>query len=309
MSSLSLDMSALLTRTTSELNASKIALQPNKPGISSCAELSVILPTYNERENVPQIIAKLWSALSSLRWEIIFVDDNSPDGTSELIRTYAARDERIRLIKRVGRRGLSSACIEGMFAANAPYVAIMDADLQHDESVLPNMLSKIQRENLDVVVGSRNATGGSMGDFSIDRIALSWLGKAISRILTNSGVSDPMSGFFIVRRNFFLEVLDQLDGRGFKILLDMLSASTRRLQVGEVGYCFRQRQHGESKMRVKELFEYMAMVATKVCLKWTSLVTAGFQSSGMRPHDSRTAPRAAHHIGSLSQSTVVRSRP
>ena len=143
-------------------------------------DIAVVLPTFNESGNVAEVVDRLSSVLTGLNWELIFVDDDSPDGTAEMVRSLALNDRRIRLIQRIGRRGLSSACIEGILATPANYVAVMDADLQHDERILPQMLRKLRKEALDIVVGTRNADGGSMSDFSGGRVLISRLGRRIS---------------------------------------------------------------------------------------------------------------------------------
>lgn len=226
-------------------------------------DLAIVVPTYEERENVEEFIARLTDALRGLRWELIFVDDDSPDGTAEAVRTIARRDRRIRLIQRVGRRGLASACIEGIMATSADCVAVMDADMQHDETILPKMLALQRRELLDVVVATRNAQGGSMGAFPSHRVLLSRLGKRVSRAVCRCELSDPMSGFFLVRRPFFLEVVRNLQGNGFKILVDILASSRRAVRLGEVGYAFRNRAHGESKLCVNTAVEYVLLVVNK----------------------------------------------
>ncbi|MBP6809091.1 MAG: glycosyltransferase, partial [Chromatiaceae bacterium] len=135
------------------------------PARGSCPppELAVIIPTFNEAGNVAEIARRLQACLQGIAWEIIFVDDDSPDGTAARVQELARRDPRIRLLRRVGRRGLSSACIEGMLASTAPYLAVIDADLQHDETRLPLMLERIKAGELDLVVGSRYVAGGSLG--------------------------------------------------------------------------------------------------------------------------------------------------
>lgn len=228
---------------------------------------AVVLPTYNERENIGAVVSRLETVLDTLsdgvNWEIVFVDDNSPDGTAEVVREYAQRDPRIRLVHRVGRRGLSSACIEGIMATTAPFIAVMDADLQHDETILPKMLERLRQESLDIVVGTRNAMGGSMGQFSKRRVLLSRIGNAISHAVCRCAPSDPMSGFFVVRRSFFLEVVSRLQGNGFKILVDMLASSERPVRFAEVGYRFRNRTYGESKLEVNTVVEYLFLILNK----------------------------------------------
>src|ERR1700734_565722 len=140
-------------------------------------ELSVVIPTYKERENVAPLVASLEAALQGINWEVIFVDDHSPDQTADAIRELALNNPRVRILERIGRRGLSSACIEGMMASPAPCLAVMDADMQHDETVLPEMFRLLQSRNLDVVVASRRITGGSMGEFAQKRVRLSAFGS------------------------------------------------------------------------------------------------------------------------------------
>jgi dolichol-phosphate mannosyltransferase len=149
-------------------------------------------------------------------------------------------------------------------ATSANYIAVMDADLQHDETILPKMLSQLRDRSLDVVVGTRNAQGGSMGQFSAKRVFLSRLGQKISNTVCHCDLSDPMSGFFLVRRSFFLEVVHRLQGGGFKILVDMLASSERSVRVGEVGYCFRNRKYGDSKLDVNTAVEYLFLVINKL---------------------------------------------
>lgn len=230
---------------------------------STPLDLAVVLPTFNERDNVPLVVAQLTEVLRGLAWEAIFVDDDSPDGTAEVVAAHARWDPRIRLIHRIGRRGLSSACIEGMMSTTAPVVAVMDADLQHDATILPRMLSRLREGSLDVVVGTRNSDGGSMGEFGRWRVALSRLGERISQSVCRTRLSDPMSGFFLLRRTFLLEVVHDLQGGGFKILVDLLASSAVPVRVGEVGYRFGVRRYGESKLDVVVGLEYVFLILNK----------------------------------------------
>jgi dolichol-phosphate mannosyltransferase len=227
-------------------------------------DLAVVVPTYNERGNVPELIVRLRRLLHGFEWELIFVDDDSADGTSELIREYAAKDRRIRLIHRIGRRGLSSACVEGMLATPAQTIAVMDADLQHDESILPEMVGRLRSQNLDVVVATRNSEGGCMGDFSPARVKLSSLGKKLSSFVCRCDVSDPMSGFFVVSRAYFHRVVERLQDGGFKILVDLLASSDRPVRLAEVGYCFRTRTWGESKLDANAAVECLFLIVNKL---------------------------------------------
>jgi dolichol-phosphate mannosyltransferase len=239
-------------------------------------ELAVIVPTFNERDNVVPIVGALQRALVGIDFEIIFVDDDSPDGTADAVRVLSRTTPNVRVIQRINRRGLASAVIEGMMASPAPYLAVIDGDMQHDEAVLPEMLAKIKAERLDVVVGSRNKGGGSMGAFSAQRVRLSNLGRRISSLLSRVDISDPMSGFFIISRAYLDEVVRSLSAVGFKVLLDLLASSQRPVRFGEVGYTFRNRQFGESKLTLAVCLEYVELVLDKMVGDWIPVRYAFF---------------------------------
>jgi dolichol-phosphate mannosyltransferase len=225
--------------------------------------LAVVIPTFNERDNVEPMLALLEKALAGIPYEVLFVDDDSPDGTAEVVRSISQRDVRVRILQRVNRRGLASACLEGMMATAASYIAVIDADLQHDERILPKMLEKCRQEQLDLVIGTRNVEGGGMGDFSASRIRLSQLGRKLSQWIAKTELSDPMSGFFLVNRHWLDEVIHLASGIGFKILLDLVASSPRRVRVGEVPYVFRTRQFGESKLDILVGLEYLELLLDK----------------------------------------------
>jgi len=227
-------------------------------------ELTVVVPTFNEAENIGLLVQKLDQALGGIRWEVIFVDDDSRDGTAEHVRRLAHADPRIRCLQRIGRRGLSSACIEGVLASSAPYVAIMDADLQHDEELLPRMLGALRTEPLDLVVGSRYIDGGGIGEWGKGRAKISSLATRLSRLICKTEIADPMSGFFMFRREVFEHAIRRLSSQGFKILLDLLASSPRPLRVKELGYEFRLRRHGESKLDTLVAWEFGMLIADKL---------------------------------------------
>ena len=220
--------------------------------------LAIVIPTYREAANVPKLVALLDAALEGRAWEAIFVDDNSPDGTADVAREIARRDPRVRVIQRIGRRGLSSACVEGMLATAAPAVAVIDGDLQHDETLLPEMLDALLADPaLDLVVGSRFVSGGGTGDWDRDRVAKSACATRLSRGVLKADLSDPMSGFFMIRTALVREVAPDLSAIGFKILLDIMTTSTRPLAFRELPYTFRTRTEGESKLDYVVAMEYL----------------------------------------------------
>ena len=167
------------------------------------AELSVVVPTFKESGNVAELVQRIDAALEGVDWEVIFVDDDSPDGTSDVAKAMAAADPRVRCLRRVSRRGLAGACIEGMLSSSAAYVGVMDADLQHDENLLPRMLATLRRGDTDLVVGSRYIAGGSASAFSKRRSMISKTAGSLARALTRVELTDPMSGFFMMRRDRF----------------------------------------------------------------------------------------------------------
>jgi dolichol-phosphate mannosyltransferase len=227
-------------------------------------DLTVVVPTFNERENVGLLYERLSTVLAGIAWEAIFVDDDSPDGTADAVRSLARRDTKIRCLQRVGRRGLSSACIEGILASSAPYVAVMDADLQHDESLLPRMFATLRDEPYDLVVGSRYVAGGGVGDWDANRQRASALATRLSRLITKTEIADPMSGFFILRRAVFDDALRRLSAQGFKILLDLLASASTPPRLKELPFEFRPRQYGESKLDALVVWEFAMLLADKL---------------------------------------------
>ena len=227
-------------------------------------QLSIVVPTFNERQNVQELIARLELALRGIAWELIFVDDDSPDGTSAEVKAIAARDSRIRCLRRIGRRGLSSACIEGMLAAAAPTLVVMDADLQHDETLLVSMLDRLRRGDADLVVASRFLDTGAADGLDRWRAQLSRLANGIARTALDIDLSDPMSGFFMMRRQAFEELAPSLSSDGFKILFDIVASAHGRLRIAELPFVFRARAHGESKLDARIAVDYVALVVSKL---------------------------------------------
>jgi dolichol-phosphate mannosyltransferase len=250
-------------------------------------DLSVIIPTYNEAANVPVLVEKLDAALVGRTWDVIFVDDDSPDGTADVVRAIGQAMPHVRCIQRIGRRGLSSAVIEGILSVNAPFVAVMDADLQHDEMLLAPMLAKLEDDEAELVVGSRYMHGGSVGSWSKLRHAASRIATTLSNTVIRSSLSDPMSGFFMVRRDRFTATAHFLSGNGYKILLDFLASSPEPLRIAELPYCFRQRFHGESKLDSRVVLEHFYLLLSKALGKYVPLrpfVLASFAGVIMAAH-------------------------
>ena len=235
-----------------------------KSATSGVPELTVVVPTFNERANIAVVVERVGKALTNTEWEIIFVDDDSPDGTAAAAREIGRRDARVRCIRRVGRRGLAGACIEGMLASQARYVAVMDADLQHDEAVLPEMLARLRGGEHDLVIGSRYlAEGNAHEGLSRRRLASSYLGGLLARRTLGIPVTDPMSGFFMLRREIVDEIAPKLVTEGFKILADILTSMRGRLRIAEVPYGFRARLHGASKLDSQVALDFLGLLVAK----------------------------------------------
>lgn len=231
-------------------------------------ELAIVVPTFNEHANIGPLIEKLSGVLEGVKWEVVFVDDDSPDGTSNLLQMRCRTDPRVRSLRRIGRRGLSSAVVEGILSTSTPYVAVIDADMQHDESLLPRMLKALQDNSVDLVVGSRYAAQGDVGSWDENRHRISRLATVLSRLVVKTELSDPMSGFFMMRRDTFELALRKLSVQGYKILLDIVASSPKGIRVKEMPYSFRPRQHGESKLDALVTLEYLSLLVDKLIGSW-----------------------------------------
>jgi len=248
---------------------------------AATAELTVVVPCFNERANVAPLVEKLAAALRGLRWEVVFVDDDSPDRTAAEARRIAASDPRVRCIRRVGRRGLASAVIEGALSSSAEFVAVMDGDLQHDEARLPDMLEALRAGRFDLAVGIRHVEGGDASGLSSRwRHALSDLGIRLAQRIMPVRLTDPMSGFFMLRRELFEDLTPRLTAKGFKILLDLVLSAPRTLRVVEIPCQFRERAAGESKLDVLVLAQFGALLVDKLLGGFVPLRFLSFAAVG-----------------------------
>ncbi|MEL7117208.1 MAG: glycosyltransferase family 2 protein [Pseudomonadota bacterium] len=229
--------------------------------------MAIVIPTYNEVDNVVVLAKRLVGLLADEAFEVIFVDDHSPDGTSDAIRTLSQEDRRIRGIERVGRRGLSTAVIEGIMSTSAEHVIVMDADLQHDENRVPDMIAAL-RDGADIVVGSRYVEGGGTGDWSDGRRKGSEFATKLAGLLKADQLSDPMSGFFGLRTEIMRDRIGDLTGTGYKILLDLVATPGEPLKIVDVPYEFKSRQMGESKLDPKVLLEFLELLIAKTIGKY-----------------------------------------
>jgi len=227
-------------------------------------ELSIIIPTLNEQDNIRPLLEKLQNVLSEIDWEVIFVDDNSVDATSDVIEEISKKDKRIHLLKRLGQRGLSSAAIEGLYQSQAPFLAVMDADLQHDEALLKKMVYLLKSEPLDVVIASRYVDNAKLELWSKERILMSRVATGFVRIVSRVEIKDPLSGFFMMKKEFFDQVAPSLSGRGQKILLDLCLTSSDKVRFKELPYQFKGRVLGKSKLNLKVAWENFCLLIIKL---------------------------------------------
>jgi len=217
-------------------------------------ELSIVVPTYMEAENIPELVERVEDALKELSFEIIIVDDNSPDGTADLAEKFNDIYGNIKVLRRPGKLGLGSAVLEGFRKAESEVLAIMDADLQHPPELLPQMYRKVQ-EGYSLVIASRYVDGGGVEGLSFLRKIISLGAVKLAHLILpkTRNIKDPMSGFFMLKREAINDV--ELSSRGFKMLLEILIKGKQN-SVVEVPYTFKLRRKGKSKLNLKEIFRY-----------------------------------------------------
>ena len=236
---------------------------------AAIADLVIVVPTLDERDNIVPLFETIDSALGDTRWEVIFVDDDSTDGTIEVLETICKQDPRVRCLRRINRSGLASAVVEGIQSSFAPYIAVMDADLQHDPKLLLPMFEALRRDEADLVVGSRYIADGSVGRWDGRRHSMSLLATRLSRaVLKGYKVADPMSGFFMMKRRAFDRAVRFLSVQGYKILFDLIASSPTQLRLKEIPYTFGVRQHGESKLDSLVVLDYASLLLDKVVGRW-----------------------------------------
>ncbi|WP_344696828.1 glycosyltransferase family 2 protein [Sphingomonas rosea] len=243
-------------------------------------ELSIVVPTFNEVGNVGELVERIDRVLDGIEWEVVFVDDHSTDGTWQRLTEMAQGDRRIRLIHRIGRRGLASAVVEGALSTSSPVIVVMDADLQHDETRLPPLFAAIAHHGHDLAVGSRYCAGGSTGQWDEKRVGISRFATRVAAPIMKTPLSDPMSGFFAVRRDVLLDAAPNLSTIGYKILLDLVASAPRRLDVAEVPYEFRDRTCGESKLDAAVALEYGELLLDKLIGRYVPVKLLMFGAIG-----------------------------
>ena len=226
-------------------------------------ELTIVVPTFNERQNVRELIGRLDAALTGIHWEVIFVDDNSPDSTWMEVQNHSENDlECAAYVASADVDCLGLASRE-ILASSAPFVCIIDADLQHDETQIPKMLTLLQADQADLAVGSRYAPGGNAESFKSLRKNISSAATLIAQRLLKVNISDPLSGFFMIRSKSFEALAPSLSVDGFKILLDIIATSRGSLRIVEVPYVFSERRYGESKLDSRVAIDFIGLLLSK----------------------------------------------
>ncbi len=246
----------------------ELEIAVDRAGALPFPQVSIVIPTYQERANIRPLVAAVREALGGVDWEMIVVDDDSPDRTYEEVARVAREEPRVRCIRRIGRRGLSSAVLEGALAANADVIAVMDADFQHDERALRPMYEAMRGGGVDLVIGTRYAGEGGVGDWAVHRQRMSDLATRLAQLLVSNRTSDPLSGFFMVRQPVIAASIYQYSQAGYKILLDILSSSPVPLRIREVPYVFRTRRVGESKLTLLIVAEFVFLLIDKLSRGW-----------------------------------------
>jgi dolichol-phosphate mannosyltransferase len=270
-------------------------------------ELIVVVPTFNERDNIAPLLQKLAQTLAGIHWEVVFVDDDSTDGTLAALEQACRTDRRVRSVRRLGRRGLASAVVEGIQTSFAPFIAVMDADLQHDERLLAPMLQMLRGDEADIVVGSRYAAEGGVGDWDQRRRRMSLVATQLSRlVLKGRDLTDPMSGFFMLKRDVFDAAVRRLSQEGYKILLDIVASSPGAPRIKEVPYVFGARQHGESKLDSLVVLDYLTLLLDKLVGRWVPvrfLMFTAVGSVGVVLHMAVLAAALNHDLPFLAAQT------
>lgn len=243
-------------------------------------EVAIIVPVLNEAANVERLIAAVSVVLAGRGWELLFVDDNSGDGTADLVRQIGRTDRHIRVVQRLGRRGLSSAVVEGMLATSAPVLVVMDGDLQHDEAILPSLIDAVANGGADLAVGTRYCDGGGVGEWDQQRQLVSRVATRLGQTVLGVTLADPMSGYFAVSRRYVESALPRISQIGFKILLDIVASAPTPPQLAEIPFTFRTREAGESKIGAKVIVDYLELLADKSVGKWIPVRLLKFLSVG-----------------------------
>ena len=225
--------------------------------------ISIIIPILNERKNIKKLFNEINKKLFGIKYEIIFVDDKSTDGSIDVLKELNRQDKRLNFIIHKGKPDLTQSCFKGIEKSKNNLIVIMDGDLQHNPIYIKELLTKILNENCDIVIGSRNFSKLNANSISIIRIFFSKTLILLFKIISGKNFIDPMSGFFIFKREIYFKNKKKLFGRGYKILADFLY-NIPKLKINEITIKFRGRLEGESKMNFKILILIILFMIKKV---------------------------------------------
>ena len=223
--------------------------------------ISILIPTYNEALNIKILIDRISHCLKKIDWEIIFVDDNSPDKTSEKIEYFTKTQSNIKVVNRLNERGLAGAVITGLKYCKFQNIIVMDADLQHDPIYIPKLIKRIEKDDATIVIASRYFQSSTIEDFHFMRKIVSKLTIKIFNMFSYKKLTDPMSGFFIIKKDFFINLSKQLSKDGYKILADIILNGPKTITVSEISLGFKKRNAGQSKMNLRVLWDFLLIIA------------------------------------------------
>ncbi len=234
----------------------------------SSVDASIVIPTYNERANILELVRLIHTVLEPMPIEVIVVDDQSPDGTAAVANEYAKEHPWLSVIQRKGERSLSGSVIDGLRQATGRVLCVLDADLSHDPALLPQMITAV-RQGTEFVIGSRRVSGGGAENWPWYRRGLSSLGNGLAQCLLRLSIADTMSGYFAMDRCFYEKVRDRVHPMGYKILLEFCVHGRPR-SIQELPYTFRNRRQGYSKLTFTVAFAYLMMLAHLSADAWLS---------------------------------------
>ena len=244
--------------------------------------ISIIIPTFNEIQNIIPLVQKIKVSLNSkINWEIIFVDDNSPDKTYEKIKSLKKDYSNIKVIKRLNERGLAGAVLTGLNSCSYEQIIIMDADLQHDPIFILKLLNKMYQNEASIVVASRFIKDSKSNNFHILREIGSKTMIKVFNLFSSIKLYDPMSGFFIIKKDLFLKISKNLSSDGYKILADIILNIPKNVKVSQIPIDFKQRHAGESKMNLKVLWDLLLVIIHSFLKKYVPREYLSYIGVGM----------------------------
>ena len=230
--------------------------------------LSIIIPIYKESRNIQKLTKDITNYIDIKNYEILFIDDNSNDGTEEILKNLSGENGNIKyIIRKEGNIDLSKSCILGFENSLFDNILVMDGDLQHNPSNIDKLIEVYVAENADIVVGSRNLFNKKNEGLGLIRLTSSKFLILLISLLLNKKTDDPMSGFFIFKKKIYELNKNKLFAKGYKILFDLIYASNEKLKIIDVDINFRKRTEGSSKMGFKIIFILILVITKKIFIR------------------------------------------